>query len=186
MAGKMESLNELYVHELKDVYSAEKQIVKALPKLAKAASSEDLKTAFEEHLEQTQGQIGRLEQILKRLGESTTGPKCKGMEGLIKEGDEFAKEDAAPAVLDAGLIVAAQKVEHYEIAAYGSLCTFAKLLDYNEDLDLLKETINEEEETDQKLSQLAMELNEEAQQGEGSEEDEDMESSGGRKMSSRR
>ncbi len=152
---KLNSLADLYVHELKDIYSAEKQITKALPKLAKAASSDDLKKGFQEHLKQTEGQINRLEKIFRRLGESTSGPKCKGMEGLLEEGSDFTEEPASAEVLDAGMIVAAQKVEHYEIAAYGSLCTFAKLLGYDEDLDLLKESIAEEEETDQKLTVLA-------------------------------
>jgi ferritin-like metal-binding protein YciE len=175
MSKKLVSLEDLYLHELKDVYNAEKQITKALPKLAKAASSEELKSAFEEHLQQTEEQISRLEQIFERLGESTTGPKCKGMEGLVAEGDELSKEDAEDPVRDAGLIVSAQKVEHYEIAAYGSLCTFAEILGYKEDMELLKETLNEEEETDEKLTQIASQLNEEAQQAEGSSESEESE-----------
>lgn len=175
---KLETLAELYVHELKDIYSAEKQITKALPKLAKAANCEELKAGFEEHLQQTEGQIERLEKIFKRLGESPNGPKCKGMEGLLAEGSEFIEEEAAPSVLDAGMIVAAQKVEHYEIAAYGSLCTFAEHLGYEEDLELLKETLNEEEDTDEKLTQLAeSHINEEAETGEDeNEEDEEDES----------
>lgn len=176
MAKRLESLQDLYVHELKDIYSAEKQITRALPKLAKAASSEELKNAFEEHLEQTQEQVSRLETIFKRMEERAAGPKCKGMEGLLVEGDEFVKEEAAPPVHDAGMIVAAQKVEHYEIAAYGGLCTFAELLGYEEDLELLKQTLSEEKQTDEKLTELAGTLNEQADQSgpesDGSEESE--------------
>jgi ferritin-like metal-binding protein YciE len=154
--NKLATLEDLYVHELKDIYNAEKQLTKALPKLAKAASSQQLKTAFEEHLEETQNQISRLDQIFERLGQrSTSTDKCDAMEGLIKEGDKFIKEEAAPAVHDAGLIVGAQKVEHYEIAAYGSLCTFAEILNFEDDLNLLKENLSEEEAADEKLSQLA-------------------------------
>jgi ferritin-like metal-binding protein YciE len=163
---KLESLEDLYLHELKDVYSAEKQITKALPKLVKAAGSEELKNTFREHLKETENQVQRLDKILQRLGKTSTGPKCKGMEGLLMEGDDFIKEEAFPEVLDAGIIVAAQKVEHYEIAAYGSLCTFAELLGYDEDLQLLKETIAEEEEADRKLTELAeSQINGEAQSG---------------------
>ncbi len=170
---KLANLCDLYVHELKDIYNAEKQITKALPKLAKAASSPDLKSAFEEHLQQTHQQIERLDKIFQRLSKSSTGPKCKGMEGLLTEGDEFTKEEASPEVLDAGMIVAAQKVEHYEIAAYGSLCTYAEMLGFEEDLELLKETLNEEEETDQNLTQLAeSHINEQAEKlGMDSEEE---------------
>jgi ferritin-like metal-binding protein YciE len=161
---KMESLQDLYIHELKDIYNAEKQITKALPKLIKKAKSPELKQSFEEHLQQTEGQINRLEEIFQRLDESTTGPKCQGMEGLLKEGDELLKEDATPEVLDAGIIVAAQKVEHYEIAAYGSLCTFAESLGFDEDLELLKQTIEEEKMADEKLTELAEAgVNEESQ-----------------------
>lgn len=170
MSKELKTLKELYVHELKDILSAEKQITKALPKLAKAVNSEELKAAFEEHLQQTENQIARLEKIFQALGESTSGPKCKGMEGLLAEGEDFTKEDAAPAVLDAGLIVGAQKVEHYEIAAYGSLCTFAEILGHEEDLELLKETLAEEEEADERLTQIAQNLNHEAEQEESNEE----------------
>ena len=170
--SKMTSLQDLYVHELKDILSAEKQLTRALPKLAKAADSEELKSAFEEHLQQTETQVTRVEKILKRLGESASGPKCKGMEGLIAEGDEFSKEEATPAVLDAGMVVAAQKVEHYEIAAYGSLCTFAELLGFDEDLELLKQNLSEEEETDERLTEIGETLNEQAEQSQGGEEEE--------------
>jgi len=164
MSKKLESLKDLYIHELKDIYSAEKQITKALPKLIKAVNSKELKAGFQEHLEQTKKQITRLDTIFARLSENSSGPKCKGMEGLLEEGKDFSKEEAAPAVLDAGLIVGAQKVEHYEIAAYGSLCTFAGLLGYQEDLDLLKQSIEEEEATDKKLTQLSETLNQDAEE----------------------
>ncbi|MBL8012249.1 MAG: ferritin-like domain-containing protein [Candidatus Omnitrophica bacterium] len=186
MSKKLTSLQELYVHELKDIYSAEKQIARALPKLAKAVNSDELKTAIQEHLEQTEGQISRLEKIFKILGESSSGPKCKGMEGLLAEGEDFTKEEAAEAVLDAGIIVGAQKVEHYEIAAYGSLCTFAEILGYDEDLQLLKETLAEEEETDQRLTQIAQGLNHEADSGNDSDDQEMEMASKSKKSSSRR
>src|ERR1700681_3508259 len=121
-------LKHLYVEELKDLYSAENQLVKALPKMAKASTSEDLRAGFEEHLDQTKEHVARLERIFKALGESPNGKKCKGMEGLIKEGGEMIAEDPAPEELDAGLISAAQRVEHYEIAGYGCVSALAKLL----------------------------------------------------------
>src|SRR4051812_31909767 len=124
----MESLRDLYVDELKDLYNAEQQITKALPKMAKAASHPDLKAGFEEHLKQTEGHIARLEQIFARLGKGPNGKHCKAMEGLITEGAELMKEGADPDTLDAGLICAAQKVEHYEMAGYGTARTWAKLL----------------------------------------------------------
>ena len=164
---EMSSLHDLYVHELKDILSAEKQITKALPKMAKKATNPELKAGFEKHLEETKNQISRLKEIFQRLDESASGPKCEGMEGLLKEGEKMLSEDATPGVLDAGMIVAAQKVEHYEIAAYGSLCTFAKSLGYTEDLQLLKQTLDEEETTDEKLSELAeTEVNAQAQEAE--------------------
>src|SRR5271168_1924543 len=160
-------LKHLYVEELKDLYSAENQMVKALPKMIKAATSEDLRAGFEEHLEQTKGHVSRLEEIFKALGESPKGKKCKGMEGLIKEGGEMIEEDPAPEELDAGLISAAQRVEHYEIAGYGCVSTYAKLLGENEAESLLRETLEEEKKTDAKLTQLAESINLEAA---GSEE----------------
>jgi ferritin-like metal-binding protein YciE len=163
-------LKHLYVEELKDLYSAETQMVKALPKMIKAATSEDLRTGFEEHLEQTKGHVSRLEEIFKVLGESPKGKKCKGMEGLIKEGGEMIAEDPTPEELDAGLISAAQRVEHYEIAAYGCVSTYAKLLGEDEAASLLRETLEEEKKTDQKLTQLAESINLEAA---GSEEEEE-------------
>jgi ferritin-like metal-binding protein YciE len=153
------SLEELFEHELRDVLDAERQITKALPKLAKSASDERLKAAFEEHLAQTEGQINRLEEIFKSLGKSARGKHCTGMEGLIKEGDELIKEEEEGALLDAALICAAQKVEHYEIASYGSLATYAQLLQMNEAQELLQATLAEEKETDEKLTSIASELN---------------------------
>ncbi|HEX5175558.1 MAG TPA: ferritin-like domain-containing protein [Chthoniobacteraceae bacterium] len=152
---KLKTLRDLYVHELKDIYSAEKQITKALPKMAKAASHEELTEGFEEHLAQTEQHIERLETILEGLGESTRAEKCKGMEGLLEEGKKMMEEDAAPEVLDAALIAAAQRVEHYEIAAYGTVRTYAEMLGEDEAVQLLQQTLDEEIETDEKLTELA-------------------------------
>src|SRR5580658_5092895 len=148
-------LKHLYVEELKDLYSAESQMVKALPKMIKAATSEDLRAGFAEHLEQTKGHVLRLQEIFKVLGESPKGKLCKGMEGLIKEGGDMIEEGPAPEELDAGLISAAQRVEHYEIAGYGCVSTYAKLLGENRAVSLLRQTLVDEKETDEKLSQLA-------------------------------
>jgi len=168
-------LRELYIDELKDLYSAETQLVKALPKMAKAASSEELQQGFEEHLEQTKGHVARLEQIFEALDESPKGKKCAGMEGLIKEGGEVIDEDFEGAVLDAGLIGAAQRVEHYEIAAYGTACAFAEILGESEQVALLRETLKEEKETDEKLTELSEEINTQANSlaDEESEEEEE-------------
>ena len=155
-------LKHLYVDELRDLYSAENQLVKALPKMAKAATSEDLRAGFEEHLAQTREHVARLETIFKALGDKPTGKKCKGMEGLIKEGAELIAEDPAPEELDAGLISAAQRVEHYEMAGYGCVSTYAKLLGEEEAVSLLRETLEEEKETDKKLTQLSGRINVEA------------------------
>jgi ferritin-like metal-binding protein YciE len=152
---KLDSLKKLYIEELQDLHSAENQILKALPKMAKAASSQELQAAFNEHLEQTKGQVKRLETIFEKLEKSPKGKTCKGMEGLVKEGEELMKEDAEPEILDAGLIAAAQKVEHYEIAGYGTVRTYARMLNENEAAQLLQETLDEEGETDKKLTQLA-------------------------------
>jgi ferritin-like metal-binding protein YciE len=167
---EMNRLKHLYIEELKDLYSAETQLVKALPKMANAASSEDLRAGFEEHLGQTKEHVARLEKIFKALGESAKGKKCKGMEGLIKEGSELIGEDPAPEELDAGLISAAQRVEHYEIAGYGCVSTYAKLLRGDEAASLLRLTLEEEKETDEKLTQLASNINLEAVESEESEE----------------
>jgi ferritin-like metal-binding protein YciE len=167
---EMNRLKDLYIEELKDLYSAETQLVKALPKVASAASSEDLRADFQEHLGQTKEHVARLERILKALGESPKGQKCKGMEGLIKESSEMIEEDPAPEELDAGLISAAQRVEHYEIAGYGCVSTYAKLLGEDEAASLLRPTLEEERETDEKLTQLAGSINLEAVESEESEE----------------
>jgi ferritin-like metal-binding protein YciE len=165
-----QALKELYIDELKDIYSAENQLVKALPKMAKAANSEELRTGFEEHLEQTRGHVQRLEQIFKELGEKPSGKKCKGMEGLVAEGQEMMGEDFEDDVMDAALISAAQRVEHYEIAAYGTVRTYAELLGEDAAVQLLEQTLDEEKETDQKLTDMAGEINVRAM-GEGSEAD---------------
>ena len=144
--------------ELKDIYSAESQIIKALPKMAKAASSEALKAGFEEHLQQTKGQVERLQKIFKLLDESPSGKKCHGMGGLLEEGSE-AIEEFDGDVLDAALISAAQRVEHYEMAAYGTVCACAELLDEPRHISLLAETLQEEKDTDQKLTKLSRKIN---------------------------
>ncbi len=165
-------LKELYVDELRDIYNAENQMIKALPKMAKAATSEDLRAGFEEHLAQTKEHAQRLEQIFSALGEKPSGKKCKGMEGLIEEGKEMMEEaELEGEALDAGLISAAQRVEHYEIAAYGCVRTYAKILGEEEAASLLEETLEEEKETDQKLTELAEKTTVEAAQS-GSEEKE--------------
>jgi ferritin-like metal-binding protein YciE len=161
---KHEALRELYIDELRDIYNAEQQLTKALPKMAKAAVSDDLRQGFESHLEQTQGHVERLEQIFEALGEKATGKKCKGMEGLIEEGDEVAGEYEGE-TLDAGLISAAQRVEHYEIAAYGCVRAYARLLGENEAVSLLEQTLNEEKETNEKLTTLSDRINVEAAHG---------------------
>ena len=152
---KLKTLQDLFIHELKDLYSAETQLVKALPKMARAATHEDLKAGFEEHLEQTKGHVQRLEQIAEQCEAKLAGHKCKAMEGLIEEGSELISEDAEDSVRDAGLIGAAQRVEHYEIAAYGTARALAKCLGYNDAAELLGETLEEEKATDEKLTELA-------------------------------
>jgi ferritin-like metal-binding protein YciE len=152
---KLDTLEKLYISELRDLYSAENQLVKALPKMAKGASSAELREAFEKHLEQTKGHVERLEQIFNQLDESPKGKICHGMKGLVKEESEILKEDGDESVLDAGIIVAAQKVEHYEIASYGSVCTFARLLGKDDAAKLLQSTLDEESEANEVLNQLA-------------------------------
>ena len=151
----MENLQELFIHELKDLYSAEQQLIEALPKMAKAASTPELKQGFEMHLDQTKEHAQRIEQIFEEMGRKPGGVKCKGMEGLIKEGEEAIEEDAEDAVKDAMLIAAAQRVEHYEIAGYGTARTFAKHLGNDKAHQLLQQTLDEEGMTDQKLTKLA-------------------------------
>jgi len=154
-----ESLQDLYLHELKDLYSGEKQILRALPKMAKHAHSPDLRKALEQHTEETRTQVERLEQIFERLGKSTRASKCKGIEGIIEEAEDWLDEDAHPEVMDAGIISATQRVEHYEIAGYGCARTFANLLGRKEDEKLLDQTIQEEGNADKKLTSLAEKIN---------------------------
>ena len=153
---EMESLQELYVEELKDLWSAEKQILKALPRMIKAATHPKLKRAFAKHEKQSRVHVTRLERICKQLGESPRGKKCKGMEGLLEEGSDLIKEKPAPDVLDAGLITAAQHVEHYEMAGYGTVRTWARLLGYEDQARILQTTLDEEQQTDLDLTALAV------------------------------
>jgi ferritin-like metal-binding protein YciE len=164
---KINNLRDVYIEQLRDLYSAENQLIKALPKLAKAATAADLAQGFQEHLEQTKGHATRLEEIFQALGEKATGKKCKAMEGLIKEGAEAIEEDASDSAKDALLIAAAQRVEHYEIAGYGSVKTYANLLGEKDAARLLEQTLQEEVETDEKLTEAAESVNAEANQEEG-------------------
>ncbi len=160
---KLNTLDDLLLHELKDLYSAENQLVKALPKMAEAANDEELKAGFEEHLEQTKGHVERLTKAAEILGKRLTGHTCQAMGGLIKEGAELIEEDADPGVRDAGLIGAAQRVEHYEIAGYGTAKALALRLGYDGIVAILEETLDEEKETNEKLTDLAESaVNEEA------------------------
>jgi ferritin-like metal-binding protein YciE len=151
----MENLRDLLIHELQDTYHAEKQLLKALPKMVKAATSGELKEAFESHLRETEEQVNRLAQVFDSLEEPVKEEKCEGMAGIIEEGNELLKEDAADAVKDAGLIASAQKAEHYEIASYGCLCAWAELLGEQDALDLLRQNLAEEEEANEKLTDIA-------------------------------
>lgn len=155
MASKMRTLEDVYVDLLKDLYSAEKQLVKALPKMAKGAQSSDLQKAFQDHLRQTEGQVERIERIFTEMGGSPRGKKCVGMEGLVEEGNELLKEDAEPDALDAGLIAAAQKVEHYEIAGYGTARAWAQQLGYDKAARLLQQTLEEESMANELLTRIA-------------------------------
>jgi ferritin-like metal-binding protein YciE len=157
-----QGLKELYIDELKDLYNAENQLVKALPKMAKAASSDELRQGFEKHLEQTKGHVQRLEKIFQALGESPKGKTCKGMQGLIEEGSEVTEEDYEGSVMDAALIGAARRVEHYEIAGYGTVRSMAETLGEDNHVSLLEETLEEEKETDEKLTELAEQINSQA------------------------
>ncbi len=152
---KLATLQDLYVEELKDLYSAETQMLKALPKMAKAAVSPDLRNAFEEHEQQTREQVRRLEQIFDNLDTDAKGKVCKGMQGLLAEGDEYLEEQPEPQVMDAGLISLAQRVEHYEIAGYGSVRTYAQELGFADQVKLLQQTLDEEAGADQKLTEMA-------------------------------
>jgi ferritin-like metal-binding protein YciE len=173
----MDSLQALFENELKDVYNAEKQLVSALPRMAKGATEPQLRDAITSHLRETEGHVKRLEQIFKSLDLPARGKKCKGMEGLIEEGKEILEEDGEAEVIDAALISAAQRVEHYEIAAYGCLITYAETLGHTDAAELLRETLSEEEATDEKLTQLAEGgINQAAAAvGAGSEEEEEEE-----------
>lgn len=171
---KINTLQDLYVEELRDIYNAENQLVKALPKVAQAANSDELRSAVEDHLDQTREHIERLDQIFESLGESSKGKKCKAMEGLIEECNELLDEDIADNVMDAALIGSAQRIEHYEISVYGTLATFAKLLGREDDADLLGQTLDEEKETDETLTDIAEStINVEASEGEEEEEEEE-------------
>lgn len=154
---KLDTLRKLYIEELRDLYNAENQLVKALPKMAKGASSNELKTAIEDHLKETEEHVQRLEEIFKGLDESPKGKTCHAMKGLIEEGSEILEEEGEESVLDAGIIAAAQKVEHYEIASYGTVRTFANLLGENEAADLLQTTLDEESKANELLNELAEE-----------------------------
>ncbi len=160
---EMQSLRDLMIDELKDLYSAENQILKALPKMIKKATSADLKQGFETHLKETEGHVERLDKIFQQLDQSPKGKKCKGMEGVIADGKELMEEDAEPDVMDAGLIGAAQHVEHYEIAGYGCARTYAELLGLKDVARLLEQTLDEEKATDAKLTQLARHINVQAE-----------------------
>lgn len=179
----MSELSELFLDELADILSAEKMLLKALPKMAKAAQNEELREGFEMHLQETEAQVERIEQVFELFGKPAKAKKCEAMEGLVKEGEKVMQEWKGSAALDAGLIAAAQKIEHYEIATYGTLCTWLEMLGNDEALELLKETMNEEETTDEKLTDLAETcINEEAMQ----EEEEEEEAPAGRRSSSKR
>jgi ferritin-like metal-binding protein YciE len=175
--SKITTLHDVYVEQLKDLYSAEVQLTKALPKMAKAASSPELAQGFEDHLEQTKTHVSRLEEIFKALDEKPTGKTCKAMKGLIEEGSETIEEDASPAAKDAMLIAAAQRVEHYEIAGYGSVKTYANLLEEEDAAKLLEQTLQEEVETDEKLTEVAESINVEVEEGGDEEEEENSTSS---------
>jgi len=155
---KLDTLKTLYVDELRDLYNAENQLLKALPKMAKGATSEELQEAFEKHLEQTKTHVQRLEEVFEEVGEKPKSKTCKAMKGLIEEGSEILKEDGEESVIDAGIIVAAQKVEHYEIASYGSLRTFAQLLGKDRSAELLQTTLEEESEANELLTKLAEDI----------------------------
>jgi ferritin-like metal-binding protein YciE len=151
----LDTLHDLMVHELKDLYSAERQLVQALPRMSKNASSDELRTALDNHLAETEEQVTRLETILESLGESPRGQKCHGMEGLIEEGKNLLKEEADPDVMDAGIIAAAQRVEHYEIAGYGAVVEYARMMGHTQAQQLLERTLEEEKNADRKLNQIA-------------------------------
>jgi ferritin-like metal-binding protein YciE len=168
----IDTLQDLYLEELRDIYNAEQQIMKALPLMAGGATNPELRAAFEEHLRVTREQVRRLDSIFSELDQKPTGKKCKGMEGLIEEGQEMLEEDVDPDVKDAALIAAAQKVEHYEIATYGTVRNYARQLGLTSQVDLLQRTLDEEGETDKRLTSLAESgINEQALTGRGRRRD---------------
>jgi ferritin-like metal-binding protein YciE len=179
------SLRELYIDELRDLYNAETQLTKALPKMAKASSNRELRQAFEEHLRQTSEHVSRLEEIFDNLEEKPTGKKCLGMEGLVKEGAETMREEYENAVMDAAIIGAAQRVEHYEIAGYGTVRDMAKLLGEDDHVSLLEQTLEEEKETDHKLTELAEQINPQAQEAGESDAGEEESDTGSKRTRSR-
>jgi ferritin-like metal-binding protein YciE len=164
-AMNQKALKDLYVDELRDLYDSEQQLIKALPKMVKAAYSAELRSGFEQHLEQTKGHASRLEQILQGLGEPVKGKKCKGMQGIVAEGGEAISDGFEGPLMDAALISAAQRVEHYEIAGYGTVHAFALVLGEEEAASLLEQTLQEEKETDETLTQLSAEINPQAAEG---------------------
>ncbi|HEX5031260.1 MAG TPA: ferritin-like domain-containing protein [Candidatus Eisenbacteria bacterium] len=177
----MDSFDKLYLDQLKDAYNAEKQLVKAIPKMVKAATSPELRTALEDHLEVTRRQVERLEEIFQDMGKPASGKTCKGMSGIIDEGSEILHEDGDPAVIDAGIIAAAQRAEHYEIASYGTLKTFARTKGDTKAARILEEILNEEKEADRRLTQIAeTSVNSEARDIEEEEWDEDEDEGAGR------
>jgi ferritin-like metal-binding protein YciE len=159
---QLASLQDLYVDQLRDLYNAENQLVKALPKMAKAASTTELQTAFEGHLEETRGHVQRLEQIFEKMGEKASGKTCRAMQGLVEEGKEIIDDAGEDEVRDAGLIAAAQRVEHYEMAGYGCVRTYAKILGQHDAADLLQQTLDEEGNANKKLTKLAVTIINEA------------------------
>jgi ferritin-like metal-binding protein YciE len=164
--AKVKTLEDLFIDELKDMYNAENQLTRALPKMAKKATSDELRNAIETHLEETQNQIERLEKVFQEIDQTAKGKTCQAMKGLIEEGTEIMEETAEDMVRDAGIISAAQKVEHYEIASYGTLITFAKNLGYDKAAELLEQTLEEEKKTDKLLTDLAVSsINQEADKG---------------------
>jgi ferritin-like metal-binding protein YciE len=179
--AKISTMEELFLDQIQDLYDAEKQLTKALPKMAKAASSDELRQAFEEHLEQTRGHVDRLEQVFEAIGSKAKGKKCEAMAGLVKEGDEIASNTEETSVRDAGLIAGAQKVEHYEIAGYGSARTHAQLLGHDRVASLLEQTLEEEKETDEKLTELAESMVNQEAVGMSADQDEGSSSSSTRK-----
>ena len=167
MSMKLDSLRTLWVEEMRDLYNAENQLLKALPKMAKTASTPELKEAFETHLEETRTHVERLDEIFDKLGKKPTGKTCKAMKGLVEEGSEMMQEDGPDSVIDAGIIAAAQRIEHYEIAGYGTARTFASILGEDEAEDLLQETLDEEGAADEKLTEIAESVvNEDAEEEE--------------------